>query len=241
MNAALKTMGLFAALTMAALAGACGPATPDVKTPDDTTAKPADTTAAVTPPPSDTTATPTPPPSATPSASPEAKPTPPPAAGGPAKSTPITASKMLEDLKKAGVNLAKIGELEKLPLATKKKVMPLMQKALGYTACTGCHVEGDFKKDTRNMKVTREMWRHFVSELRDEKGGALFCDSCHAGSEKNLARGDKEALKEFMEKEYEHKLTRADKKDHDCASCHGDAMEMKVIANLWKIAPEAKK
>lgn len=244
MNAGLKSIGLFAALSLAALAGACGPATPEVKSTDNVVntaptgsgtpdAKPAETSTPAT----DSSATP----AATPSGTPATGPATPPVASGPSKSTPLSASKMLEDLKKAGVNVAKIGKLQDLPLATKKKVMPLMQKALGYTDCKGCHVEGDFKAETRNMKVAREMWAHYVTDLRDEKGGALFCDSCHNGSTKVLARADKEALKEFMEKEYEHKLTRADKKDHDCGTCHGDAMEMKIIANLWKIGPEAKK
>ena len=48
------------------------------------------------------------------------------------------------------------------------------------------------------MLITREMWKHYVSELRDDKGGLLFCDSCHAGSAKVLDRSDKKALARFM-------------------------------------------
>jgi hypothetical protein len=119
--------------------------------------------------------------------------------------------------------------------------MPIMQKAMGYTACTGCHVEGDFKAETRNLKISREMWNAYTVPLRDEKGGVLFCDSCHSGQPKVLNRADQEALKKFMEDEYEHKLTRADKKDMECSTCHGEALELKIIEKLWKIAPEAKK
>jgi hypothetical protein len=148
---------------------------------------------------------------------------------------------MLADLKATGINLTKISEIGKLPLAQKKKVMPIMQKAMGYTACTGCHVEGDFKAETRNLKISREMWNAYTVPLRDEKGGVLFCDSCHSGQAKVLNRADKEALKKFMEDEYEHKLTRADKKDMECSTCHGEAMETKIIEKLWKIGPETKK
>ncbi|WP_437594594.1 hypothetical protein [Sorangium sp. So ce1000] len=153
----------------------------------------------------------------------------------PAKSTPIQATKFEADLKKIGINLKKIPELEKLPTGQKKKVMPLLQKALGYDTCEGCHATGDFKKETRDMKVAREMWRHFVVPLRSESGGTLFCDSCHAGNEHVLNRKDKKALQAFMEEEYQNKVSRANKEDMECGTCHGDAMETKIIEKLWNI------
>lgn len=162
------------------------------------------------------------------------KPDPPPVAAG-KKSTPIRESKMLEDVKKAGVDLKKIPDFDKMPLATKKKLMPLFQKAMGYADCQGCHVKDDFKAETRHIKITRGMWKHFVVAVRDEKGGAVFCDTCHDGNEKNLDRSDRKAMEKFMEDEYEHKLTRADKKDNECSSCHGDAMEMKIFEKVWGI------
>jgi hypothetical protein len=157
-------------------------------------------------------------------------------AGSSAKSTPVQATQMEADLMKIGIDLNKIPELEKLTLAQKKKVMPLLQKSLGFETCQGCHAEGDFKKETRNIKVAREMWRHFVTPLRTEKGGAVFCDSCHNGEEHILARSDKKAIQAFMEAEYEHKFAQASKADMECGTCHGDAMETKIIEKLWKIA-----
>lgn len=243
MNIGFKQFGLLAALALAALIGACGPATPNPDNPSD---KGAETGGTGTPTPTSSAATPAP--SGTPEAAPTSAPAgssaaaaTPPAPIGAAKNVPVVESKMLEDLKKAGVAIDKIGDLEKLPLAAKKKVMPLMQKALGYEACTGCHVEGDYKKDTRNMKISREMWRAYSVALRDEKGKAVFCDNCHSGQAKVLNRADKEALKQFMEDEYEHKFFLPGKKAAECSTCHGDAMELKVIEKMWKIAPEAKK
>jgi hypothetical protein len=152
------------------------------------------------------------------------------------KSTPIRESKMLDDVKKAGVDLKKIPDFDKMPLATKKKLMPLFQKAMGYADCQGCHVKDDFKAETRHIKITRGMWKHFVVAVRDEKGGAVFCDTCHEGSDKNLDRSDRKAVEKFMEEEYEHKLTKADKKEMECTTCHTDTMEMKIIEKVWGIA-----
>jgi hypothetical protein len=48
-------------------------------------------------------------------------------------------------------------------------------------------------------------------------------------------RADNKTLQKFMASDYEHKLTRADKKDHECSTCHGEGMETKIIEKLWKI------
>jgi hypothetical protein len=229
-----KSLALVIALAISGVAAACGPAAPpDTAADKQDTASPTDAT------PDKASPGPTGDPGATPAG-------PTPGGGGtseaapaPAKgkgSTPLKMSQMLEDVKKAGVNLAKAGTLEKMPMGQKKKLMPLFQKALGYKDCQGCHVEGDFKKETYNIKVTRGMWNHYVAELRDEKGGAVFCDTCHAEGPKNLDRADRKAVEKFMEDEYEHKLTRADKKDNECSSCHGDTMELKIIEKVWGIA-----
>jgi hypothetical protein len=234
MKIGLKQITLIGALALAALGGACGPSTPQVDDPStkggttDTPPAGAGTTAT---PPGDTTSTATtPPPTTTGDAA-----TPPPAPIGAAKNVPLVQSKFIADLKGAGINTAKIPEIGKIPLAQKKKIMPFMQKAMGYTACTGCHVEGDFKAETRNLKISRQMWNAYTVPMLDEKGGPVFCDTCHSGQVKVLNRADKEAVKKFMEDEYEHKLTRADKKDMECSTCHGDTMELKIIENLWKI------
>jgi hypothetical protein len=81
------------------------------------------------------------------------------------------------------------------------------------------------------------MWTHFVRGLRAKGGGAVFCDSCHQGKQKLLARGDKKALAKFMEQNYQDKLERADKKDHSCETCHSDPFEGKIFAKLWGIKP----
>jgi hypothetical protein len=163
------------------------------------------------------------------------KPDAPPAAGG-KKSTPIRESKMLEDVKKIGLDIKKLPDFDKMPMAQKKKLMPLFQKAMGYGDCWGCHVKDDYKAETRHLKITRGMWKHFVVAVRDEKGGAVFCDTCHEGSDKNLDRSDRKAVEKFMEDEYEHKLTKSDKKAMECTTCHTDTMEMKIIEKVWGIA-----
>lgn len=239
MKIGLNHFTVIGALALAALAGACGPSTPPAETPEGSSGTqetkptgetpPAGTGAATTPPP-DQTGSATPPPAPTGA-------TPPPASAGAAKNVPLAQSKFIEDLKKVGINTAKIPEIGKIPLAQKKKLMPFMQKAMGYTACTGCHVEGDFKAETRNLKISRQMWNAYTVPMLDEKGGAVFCDTCHSGQVKVLNRADTEGLKKFMEDEYEHKLKLADKKEMECSTCHGDAMETKIIEKIWKIPP----
>jgi hypothetical protein len=232
MNATTKTLGLTFALAIAALGAACGPSLPPTETPSGASTATPEAGGAPS-------ATPEAAPSAGPSAAPAASGAPAAgpvsAAGGPSGNTPLGPSKYLEDVKKIGIDLKKATELEKIALSEKKKLMPLFQKSLGYDSCSGCHVEGDYKQATRNMKIARGMWKSFVAALRDEKGNPVFCDSCHQGKAKLLNRADNDGVQKFMKSDYQDKLTRADKKDHECSTCHGEGMEMKIIEKIWKV------
>jgi hypothetical protein len=230
----LTTSALTFSVVLAALGAACGPP-PPVSAPLSSSS-----TAAVidAPPPA---VTPSAAPSATPSAAPSVAPTAAPAAlpqGMPAKSAPLAATRYPDELKKLGFDGKKaIPDLEKLDLATKKKLMPFFQKALGYESCTGCHAaDGDYHTSTRNMKITRKMWSQFVSVLRDEKGGLVFCDSCHNGATKILNRVEKKEVGKFMHENYVAKLVRADKQENGCATCHSKPMEPLIIEKLWGLA-----
>jgi len=147
------------------------------------------------------------------------------------------ASKLAEDLKKAGFDIAKLpATIDKMSDAQKKKIMPLFVKSLGYENCQGCHVEGDFKKHTRNTNIAEKMYTEFVVALRDEKGAAtVFCDSCHQGKPKVLNRSDLKAVGKFMDEQYVGHFNRTDKKEQACGSCHGDTMEMKIFDKLWMV------
>ncbi len=150
----------------------------------------------------------------------------------------IVPSKMIADIKAIGIDLASPGDLSKMDVSKKKKLMPFFVKALGMSGCDGCHVAGDFKAPTHNKQMASAMWTHFVRDLRASGGGAMFCDSCHQGKQKLLDRSDKKALSKFMTANYQDKLQRADKKDHTCDTCHTGAFEGKIFAKLWKIAPQ---
>ncbi len=227
----LETSALTLAVALAAFGAACGPP-PPVDAPPAPTGAPtvvtpptAAPTAAITAP----TATPT----VTPSAAPIVLPP-----GMPATNAPLAATKYAAELKKLGFDGVKpMPDLEKMDLAAKKKLMPLFTKALGYTECTGCHAaDGDYRTSTRNMKISRKMWSQFVAATRDEKGGLLFCDSCHNGATKILNRVDHKAVGAFMHSNYVAKITRADKQENGCATCHGTPMEPDIIGKLWGIA-----
>ena len=219
------SIGLALALALAGVASACGPSTPDVQPPPAPTGEPTATPTATEAP----TAAPTAEPGPTASATPTAPPAPP----GP----PIKASAFAEDLKKAGFDLAKLPpKIDKMSDGQKKKIMPLFVKALGYENCQGCHVEGDFKKKTRNLEIAEHMYDEFVAALRDENGKAtVFCDSCHDGKAKMLNRADRTAMSKYMETEYVGHFTRADKKNQECSSCHTDTFEMKIFDKVWKV------
>jgi hypothetical protein len=228
----LTTSALTLSLGFAALIAACGPP-PPVDAPPSPTGVPS---AVVAP-----TATPTTTPSATPTAAPTVAPTAAPIAlppGMPATSAPLSATKFADELKKLGLDGKKpIVDLEKMDLAAKKKLMPLFTKALGYTECTGCHAsDGDYHTSTRNMKISRKMWSQFVAAMRDDKGGPVFCDSCHNGATKVLNRMDHKTVGKFMHENYVARLTRADKADNGCATCHGTPMQPDIIEKLWGIA-----
>lgn len=218
-------------LSAAAFAGACGSAPPAAPVEPDsrTTTIPPAGQGQETPPPGTPTGT------ASASATPPPA-TPPTGTGtGIGKNVPIQASAMLDRLTALGLDAKNLPAFAKLTPEQKKKVMPLFKQSLGYSECTGCHVEGDFKKSTKKMKIAHAMWDHFVVDLRRDGGEPLFCDSCHVGKEEPIDKSDKDALKKFMATEYVDKLDRKDGKPHDCKTCHGDKVELDIIGKLWNI------
>ena len=230
----LKTSALTLAFALAAFGAACGPP-PPVDAPPSPTGAPA----VVTP----TTATPSTAPVALPTAAPTVAvaPTAAPVAlppGMPATSAPLSPTKFAAELKKLGLDGTKpMPDLEKMDLAAKKKLMPLFTKALGYDSCNGCHAaDGDYQTSTRNMKISRKMWSQFVAATRDEKGGTMFCDSCHNGATKILNRTDQKAVGAFMHANYVAKITRADKQENTCSTCHSTPLQPDIIEKLWGIA-----
>lgn len=208
---------------MITLAAACGaPPAPQASTPSVTAAAPSSSTAKLDVP-------------TTPSHGPpeDAK-----HHHGASKNVNVGPSSLLAKVNKLGIDLSK--PLADIPMAKKKKLMPLFQKALGFKDCTGCHAGKpgaiDFKAETHDLKLARGMWDHFVVKLRDENNKPIFCDSCHQGEHHLLNRKDKDALNAFMHDDYEHKLARADGEEHSCSTCHTDVFEGHIFRDVWKIS-----
>jgi hypothetical protein len=154
--------------------------------------------------------------------------TPAPAFTGPMQS-PIK-SAMLSDLTGAGLDPKKLPTMDKLdPKVMRAKVMPLFSKSLGIK-CGDCHVEGDFAAPTRRKAIAQKMWDDFVMRLQMADGTPVFCDSCHQGRVLELDRHDKKALAKWMQANFVDPFKRRDKKDHECASCHGEDMDMDIIS-----------
>jgi hypothetical protein len=155
----------------------------------------------------------------------------PPVSGAPMKA--IAVSAMEADLKEIGLDPRALPPLNKLEPEKLRKVMKKFTKALGVQ-CSHCHDTKDFHAATPNKKIATHMWNDFTRSLKLNDGGVLFCDSCHGGHATFLDRSSIPTLAEWMKQNYEAKLSRVDKKDHSCETCHGDPFEGKILTKLWK-------
>lgn len=215
--------GILSAAMLAGVVVACGPSAPPPSTGQN-------------PPASASASTPPPPSSASASASASTTATPPASASTTAKAPPapmpnVRGSQLSADLQGMGLDPKKLPALNKLEPAKLRKVMNAFTKALGVQ-CTHCHTD-DFKAPTANKKISVRMWNEWVVGLQSEDGSALFCDSCHQGKAKFLDHSDKKALGAWMKTELVQKLKRTDKKDHSCATCHGEDFDGDFL-DKWK-------
>jgi len=150
---------------------------------------------------------------------------------GPTTSLATGRTTMLPALQELGIDPRRDADLGAIPLMKKKKLMQLFIKALG-TNCEGCHEE-DFKADTRNKRIARRMWSDFVAVLRETDGTPVFCDSCHQGQTKILARDDDKVLAAYMKASYVERMARADRAQQTCATCHGDPFEPDIFGKRF--------
>jgi hypothetical protein len=144
---------------------------------------------------------------------------------------PIAPSNMVAKLREIGLDPAALPPLNKLEPKMLRDVMNTFTKSLGVQ-CSHCH-EKDFKAPTAKKKIATHMWNDFTRSLAMAEGpaagGTLYCDSCHQGRAEFLDRSDLKQLGAWMQENYVDKLKRADKKDHDCSTCHGDPFEGKIL------------
>ena len=132
------------------------------------------------------------------------------------------ATSMAGALAAVGLDVAALPPLGETTEAQRDAVMETFTRALGV-GCGECH-DDDYTAETPNVRIARRMWDHFVRGLARGDGGALYCDSCHAGRATFLDRSDARvdgALGRFMQATYVGPLVRRDGAPHDCATCHG--------------------
>jgi hypothetical protein len=147
--------------------------------------------------------------------------------------TSITATTMTADLQAIGLDAKTLPALDKLEPEKLRKVMRTFTKSLGMK-CGDCHNESDFSAPTPMKKIATHMWDEYVTKLAMNAGDPIYCDTCHQGRRKILDRHDKKALSKWMDANFVSKLTRRDKKDHGCETCHGDAFEPHILAQWTK-------
>jgi len=240
MNAPHLSFLLALSMTVAGAAAACGGGAqtgPGPQTPDTTassgSAAPTDTGA-----PTGTTASTgtAPTPSATTTA-----PTPSGTGTGGTAPAPVTmkapvASQMAADLQKIGLDPKNLPSMDQLIKKDKKKLRQVMEplaKAVGLK-CVDCHDGDAYDKPTRRKNIAMHMWDQFARGLTMTDGSPIFCDSCHQGRITLLDRSDKKALGKWMQANLVDPLARKDKKDHGCATCHGDEMDMNILRTWAK-------
>jgi len=139
-------------------------------------------------------------------------------------------SALVAELVEAGVDVA--APLSALTPAARRSVMRSFTRSLGVE-CSYCHVADDFAAPTRNKKIASRMWSDFVGGLALKDGGALYCDSCHAGRPVFLDRSSPAAVRPTMSA-FVRKLERRDGSEHACATCHGAPLEPDIFGALWQ-------
>jgi hypothetical protein len=148
---------------------------------------------------------------------------------------PPVPTRLGRDLAALGLDPKNHPPIETLDIGTKRRLMKTFSQSLGVP-CVGCHAEGDLAADTHRKRVAKRMYNELVRVLAMEDGQPVFCDSCHQGAMFFLDRRDKTKLADYMSDGMAGKMKRADGKDHDCATCHGDAPDFAFIAG-WKREP----
>jgi hypothetical protein len=144
-----------------------------------------------------------------------------PDAAAPEAGPPPTA--MAGALAAVGLDVTQLPAFDELTDAQLPAVMDTFTRALGV-GCGDCH-EPDFTVATARTRIARKMWDRLVRGLLRRDGGALYCDSCHAGQVTFLDRSDPRpdgALGRWMLANYVTPLARRDGAPHGCATCHGD-------------------
>lgn len=127
------------------------------------------------------------------------------------------ATAMAGALAAVGLDVASLPPLAEASAAQRDAIMETFTRALGV-GCGECH-DDDVRVETPNVRIARKMWDRLVRGLARRDGGALYCDSCHAGRATFLERDS--ALGPFMQASYVTPLERRDGATHDCSTCHG--------------------
>jgi hypothetical protein len=147
----------------------------------------------------------------------------------------VHATRMGARLAAAALDPKDLPPLETLNAGQRMKVMKLFTESLG-TPCIGCHAEESFTADTKRKRIAKRMYNELVRVLAMSDGSPLFCDSCHDGKMFVLDRGDRYAVATYMENVLVGKLKRADDRDHDCGTCHGEPPDFAFL-NAWRATP----
>lgn len=145
----------------------------------------------------------------------------------------VRATSMGEALAAAGLDVRNLPPIERLTPGQKQKVMRTFTETLGVP-CLGCHAEDDFPADTRRKRIAKRMYNEIVRELTLRDGEPVYCDTCHDGTMYMLDRRDTRKLTTHMTETLVGQFARVDGRNHDCATCHGEAPDYHMLTT-WKL------
>jgi len=160
---------------------------------------------------------------------------------GPSRAMPtLGPTTKLPDLLALGLDPKQLPGLHDIPTIAMKPLMETFDDSLD-ACCEDCHVKNDPRAPTKAKRISGEMWRRFTQELVTRDGSPVYCDSCHRGTLRFLDRRDPAALRAWMRDNYVAGLRKRDGGAVECATCHGEPFEPKLIERLWQTGGEARR
>jgi len=146
----------------------------------------------------------------------------------------VKATAFEAELRKIGLDPRALPPFEELRPVQVRRLMSTFTRSLGF-ACTDCHDRGDYSDhtSTRAKHLTVRMWNDMTRGYTLAGVGAVFCDSCHQGQGKFLARTDRSAISEWMSDNFTGKLEKqSDGKrvSLECETCHGEPFDPRFLA-----------
>jgi len=150
----------------------------------------------------------------------------------PGRVVEVGPTEQLHALLAIGLDPERLPRLGDVPGAAMKPLMETFDDSLD-ACCEDCHVKNDPRAPTKAKRISGEMWQRFTRELVTQDGSPAYCDTCHKGAVRFLDRRDPAALRAWMRDNFVARLRKRDGGAVECATCHGEPFEPRIVDRLW--------